>query len=161
MAPDMQTAVNASLAELERVNPQPAAVGYGVDLACEDDLTAGLSEVAFDSVQGIAQALRHRLTTDRDMTIIREDDPDYGRNVLAMLHKGVRQQDLTHYEQWISDECLKDDRVASLTVTSAVQLGPPVSMSFSLTVTPVNASLGVFQLVLSLGPDGAALELLA
>jgi hypothetical protein len=159
MAPDMQAAITASLSELERVAPQPDPTGYGVDLVCTTDLTAGLSEVANDTRQGISQALRHRISVGRDVTFIREDDPNYGTDVTGMLHRGTRPQDIAQMEGEIAEECLKDDRVASVQVSGAVSLGPPASLSFKISVTAVDPNVGTFPLVLSIGPDGV--ELLA
>lgn len=161
MAPDMQAAIDAATATLTRVVPQPVAVGYGVDLVCRDDLTAGLSEWPADSREGIAQALIHRLGVDRDMTVIRYDDPNYGFQLLGLLHRGTRTQDIAQMEGDIADECQKDDRVASVVVDGSISLGPPVSLSFKVQVTPVNPDVGVFTFVVSVGPDGVASELLA
>lgn len=156
MAPEMQAAIDAATAELARVQPAPPAVGYGVDLDCIDDLTAGLAEIDPNSVRGITQALYHRLTTWNDVSFIREDDPNYGRHLIAALNKGVTTAEITQSEGAIAEECLKDDRIAACEVSVTVTLGPPTSYSVRLMVTPVDPVLGTFPLVISV-TDGKIL----
>lgn len=158
MAPEMQAAIDAATADLVRVQPVPQAVGYGVDLDCLDDMTAGAAELDPNSVRGITQDIYHRLTTWNDATFVREDDPNYGSHLLALLNRGVAAGEITQSEGIVAAEAAKSDRVASCEAAITVILGPPTSYSVKLIVTPEDPALGTFPLVIAVTGGQALLE---
>lgn len=156
MAPAMQEAIAAATAQLTRVVPVPNAIGYGVDLDCFDDVTAGLAELDPNSVRGITQDIYHRLTTPNDRTVVREDDPNYGLNIVGLLHQGVDAAHLANSEGAVAEQCELSDRVQRATVNITVSLGPPCTYTVSISIDPKDPTVGPFQFVIAV-TDGASL----
>lgn len=91
----------------------PDKVDYGTDLWCVSDLTSDMSEVSGRTL--LAQALARRLQTPRGGLI---DDPDYGFDVTAYIDDDLTDREIARIRTGISAECVKDERVSSVTVTT-------------------------------------------
>jgi hypothetical protein len=148
MAPAVADALALAVSALTPVAPpDAAALGYGTDLRCIDDLDPNAAMVDPLSPEGIGQDLYHRLDTPRDATVIREDDGSYGLDVVGLLSKGLTQQSRARLETAIAAECMKDDRVLSADVTLvSEQFGK--QLRIRIVVTPVDPRIGNFALVL-------------
>lgn len=144
-------------AEIGRLTRQVVAplspFAYGVDLSCVSDVTSDLAEVGPSSVVAIGEALLRRLTTQRGSL---PDDAGYGIDVNSYCNMGMSTQDVRDLGSKIRSEVTKDDRVDDAVVT----VGNPVSsqLSISIQVTPVDPTLGVFTLTLSVVDGQVLLE---
>jgi hypothetical protein len=145
--------VAKELAALQRLVSLPTgALGYGLDLSCVSDISPTLEETDPNSVQGISESLLRRLQTPRGALAQIDDDSNYGFDVIGLLNNGVTAHDLRGMEAQIKAECLKDDRVADLTVTVTFAFGTGV-LDVSLRITAVDPQLGTFSLIFAV--DGA------
>lgn len=149
-------ALRALGAAVRVVDVPVGALGYGVDLAFLDDITPDAAELAPDSAEGIGQDLYHRLSTRRG-GLPPGDDKDYGFDLVGALHKGHTAKELTLLAAQIKAECLKDDRVAELTVT-VTPSGGGRTLGVRLIVTPEDPAVGVFSLVLAVSDGGVLLD---
>ncbi len=144
---EVRTAIAEEIAKVTREMDAPVApFGYGTDLSCVDDLTETMSMVDQGTTQGIAEALVRRLTTPRGGL---PDDADYGRDIRSMVNRGATTLELRALAAVIHAEATKDDRIDTLRVTfTPSEDGSEIDLE--LVVTPVDATIGVFSLVLAL-----------
>lgn len=146
----LSNAVDARLAELTREIPLPTGdAGLGSDLDCLDDCTPQFDELPGDDIRLIKQANYHRLTTDRGTLI---DDPDYGRNVRAMLHRAMTPADLVAEEGQCRNELRKDDRNETVDV-KIQQLG---AFDFRVDVSGTTAA-GPYALTMAINELGTSI----
>lgn len=147
-------AIAASLAGLARLVPVPTGpLGYGVDLWCEDDLKPNADELGADSKLILGQAVFHRLTTPRgDLP----DDLEYGRDVRALLSKGLTQSAIRAEASQLSTEVTKDDRIAECTVT--VEQLTLKDLRITVICVAKDAAVGGFELVIAVDSEGAWLK---
>lgn len=137
-----------------------APLGYGTDISCTDDLDARMDEVDPMSVEGLAEALVRRLDCPRgglphDADFA--DDADYGEDVRGMLNRPTTDDEIRSLAGRIRNELTKDDRVETIhAVVTPSSTGS--SLSIALEVTPVDARLGNFRLVVAVTDAGALLE---
>jgi len=137
----------ALLEETGRFASGPAEV-FGSDLDCADDITSTARELADDDPLIVAQACYRRLITPRGSLV---DDPEYGFDLRSLLHRGMTTAVLGAVEGQIKAELVKDDRVASLSVT-VQQID---AENFTVDIAGETAE-APFSLVLAI-TDGAAL----
>lgn len=83
----------------------------GADMMWGDDLDEGARMVS--GVALLAQEIFARWTTPRGRLI---DDPDYGEDVRALLHRGMTPAQLAQVPARLETEALKDERVEAITV---------------------------------------------
>lgn len=142
----VRTTIDAELALLERIAPSPSApFGYGADLICTTDLTAQMDEVDPTSTRALAEALLRRLDTPRGAL---PDDADYGRDLRAMVNRGVTTDDVRAIAGQVRSELEKDDRVdaARVIVTPAADGS---RLRVQCWVTPVDPRIGGFTMTLA------------
>jgi len=152
MSDVVRAAIAAELAQLEQIVRTPTEpLRYGVDLKCRDDLTPRLDTLSSDSVEGIGQALYHRLTTRRTTL---PDDPDYGLDVRRYLSMPTDALALRRAAGEIASECGKDDRVANVDV--AVTAPSRSELRVEIVVEPADPELQTFELVITV-TDGTTL----
>jgi hypothetical protein len=110
-------AFEAQVAELTRIVDVPAStpLGYGVDLACVEDLTPTMDEVDPYTTRAIGEAQARRLITGRGQL---PDDPNYGTDVRGMLNQGYTQTELNTLDTDIHNELIKDDRIVDCQATA-------------------------------------------
>lgn len=150
-------AIAADTATLTRLVPSPLEpFGYGTDLSCVEDVTEDLAEVDPFTVRAIGEALARRLTTPRGSL---PDDPDYGLDVRGYCNRGVPITELQDLSGQIRGEVTKDDRVEDAAVT--VTIPARNQLHISVTVTPVDPSLGPFSLTFAVVNGQLTLESLA
>lgn len=129
----------------ERIVPVPGEpLGYGVDLAGIEDSDETFSELDPESPVGIWQALVHRWSTPRGKL---DDDPEYGRDLVAMLNVGIEQKDLQALGGQLAAEGEKDDRVQSLSVEVIAITAERYEIR--VLITPERPSLKPFERVLA------------
>lgn len=151
----VRTAIAAELALLTRVVDVPASpLGYGTDIVCTSDLDARMSEVDPFSTEGISQAIVRRLDCPRGAL---PDDADYGIDLRGMLNCGVTADEIRSLAGRIRSELQKDDRIdAAVVVVTPSSTGS--SLSVSLTITPVDARIGGFRLIVAVTDAAVLLE---
>lgn len=148
---DTRLAIAAGIAALVRAATTPTvALGYGRDLKCIDDLTTTLQEVG--GIELLGQDLFHRITTARGTLV---GDKDYGTDARDFCSGALTDRDLASIGTRLELECLKDDRVASLVVEATATA--PGELSITLSVTPEDSTLRVFDLTLALTSESATL----
>lgn len=145
--------IAAETASLQRVATTPTASGYGIDLVCFDDLTPGLKETPTDSTDSLAQDLYHRQCTPRGSL---PDDPDYGIDVLDLLHRGLTPDQLASLPLVVAAELRRDDRVSDVTVTASYD---GTTLTLTELVTPADPELTPFTLLVSVADGATLLEL--
>lgn len=146
---DIQTQV----AELSRevANPTPP-LNYGNDLSCVTDLHDDLREVDPDSPEGIGEAVLRRWTCPRGQNA---DDPDYGRDVRAMLNRGMTQTDLLAEAGLLRAEAEKEDAVETCEV-SLVFSAATREVTLAGRIEPVDPTIEPFRFV-AVVTDGASM----
>lgn len=144
MASDLvRDAIAAGLAELQAAVRFPVPpLGYGIDLVCQDDLTADLAETDPAGFQALAQDCYHRVTTDRGTL---PDDPDYGINLAGLLSRGLTDAEITRAQQTAESEIKKDDRVAGAAVT--ITEGAAGLFSITILIEPADPAVSDFRLI--------------
>jgi hypothetical protein len=147
----VRDAIDAEIASLVRLVRVPTASGFGVDLACIDDLDPRLSEVDPATTAGLAQDCYHRITTPRGSV---PDSPDYGIDLRSYLSKPTTQRNLLAMAADIVSEIRKDDRVAD--ALADVTATDPKTLAVVVRVTPADPDLLPFTLILAV-TDGATL----
>lgn len=128
----------------------PAATGFGRDLVCIDDLDPRGSETDPSSLNSLAQDLYHRLATARGQM---PDDPDYGLDLVELLHRPGTQTELLAMAGAVTAEMRKDDRVTDAETTLTL-VGN--SMTVAVAITPKDPTIAIFTLIVSV-TDGATL----
>jgi hypothetical protein len=109
----------AEIAALVPYHSEPASpFGWGSDLSCDDDLSENMAEITKDDMLLVVQSCYRRLTTRRGTL---EDDPDYGLDVMHLLHQGMTQTDLIVIAGQIRNELSKDDRLESVECRATYQ----------------------------------------
>ena len=93
----------------------------GTDVFAVSDLDASFRLVS--GRQALAQAIARRLSTRRGELAVIGDDPDYGLDVRDFLNDDVGAVGTFEIEAAVSAEVLKDERVASATVTAQIVSG--------------------------------------
>jgi phage baseplate assembly protein W len=102
----------AEIGALVRYHSEPVSpYGWGSDLDCADDLTENVAEIPKDDMRLVVQSCYRRLTTRRGTLI---DDPDYGFDVLHLLHAGMTKTDLIRIAGQVESELSKDDRLETV-----------------------------------------------
>jgi phage baseplate assembly protein W len=119
-------------------------LGFGSDLACQDDLDPQFLELDGNDNRVIAEAMFRRLTTPRGTLA---DDPNYGLDVRAYLHRPGTASLLTEMQGAIRSEVEKDDRVeegsTTVTVTQQDVKTITVFVSFVTASGPFSLTLAV------------------
>lgn len=112
-----EVAFNAQLATLTRIVDVPAntPLGYGVDLACVEDLTPTMDEVDPYQPRAIAEAQARRLITGRGQLAY---ERNYGTDVRGMLNQGYTETELATLGTDIHNELIKDDRISDCEVSA-------------------------------------------
>lgn len=118
---------------------------YGSDLWCENDIDETASELPSTNPLLVAQANYRRLSTERGTLI---DDPDYGFDLLGLVHHGVTQDFLASIPGQVRNELLKDDR----NETVEVQVSNVTARAFDIEIRGTTAT-GPFELVMALNSD--------
>ena len=85
---------------------------YGVDIRLYDDISPAAENTTYDSREGLAQDLYHRLRTSPGQV---PDDEDFGYNLVEQL--SVQVDDLSAVAAQIQAELEKDDRVQRVEAT--------------------------------------------
>jgi hypothetical protein len=148
------TEIDAGLAQLVRLVPVPTGpLGYGSDLWCELDFRPNLDELAGDSRLLLAQAIFHRLITPRGSL---PDDLEYGRDVRALLSKGLTGADMRAEAAQLSTEVTKDDRVENCEITIAQT--SLKELAITVAIEPRDPALGGFELTIGVDADGVWIE---
>lgn len=151
----VRSVIAAELALLARVVDVPAApLGYGTDISCTSDLSARMDEVDPFSVAGLSEAIVRRLDCPRGQL---PDDADYGMDLRGMLNHGTTADEIRSLAGRIRNELQKDDRIESVVVT-VTPSSTGSSLRVSLAVTPVDARLGGFRLVVAVTDAALLLE---
>lgn len=147
--------IKAEIATLAREVEPPIAEGYGVDLKCVSDLQEDMAEIDPDSPEGIGEAILRRWTCPRGQNA---DDPDYGRDVRAILNRGLTNADLLAEEGLLRGEAEKEETVdtveVSLTLSSANR-----EVTIQAAVTPRDPTLDPFRLVATVTDGATMLEI--
>ncbi|WP_437958600.1 hypothetical protein WME76_02320 [Sorangium sp. So ce119] len=91
--------------------PAAGVEGYGVDLACGEDLHEDM-RLASPRL-ALAQAAYRRLTTPRGAVI---DAPDYGFDVRSLLSRGMTPAELAAVPGLVRSELRKDERFEGVEV---------------------------------------------
>ncbi len=118
------------------------ATPYGRDTYCTNRLRPGR---VVEGVELVGQALYRRLTTRRGTLL---DDPNYGIHLLELLGSSVSEDMRASYPGRIRNECLKEPRVDSVTVTiTENQEGAGLTWTVDLDVLTTEGD--TFDLVLS------------
>ena len=148
--------IRAELATLSRevTQPQPP-FNYGNDLRCTADLHEDLAELDPDSPEGIAEAIVRRWTCSR---VQNADDPDYGRDVRALLNHGVTQADLLAEAGLLRAEAEKEETVDSCTVSLVADSAGQV-VNIHAEVTPKDPTIAPFRFVAAVTDGATMLEL--
>ena len=151
----VQAAIDAELAKLERLVPQPVGeLGYGTDLSCVSDLTPDLAEVDPFSMQAIGEAAIRRLTTARGTL---SDARDYGIDVRMYCNRATTREEIQELTARCALELAKDDRIDSATVT-ATQEPLAYTMTLSVLIVPASPTLNPFTLTFGVTSAAAVLE---
>lgn len=121
-------------------------VNYGHDTSCTDDLYPGrvVSGAAL-----LAEAAYRRITTPRGRLL---DDPSYGLDVRAFMHRGMTPKEIARIPGIIEAEVAKDERVAAVSCAASF-----VDGRLRLSIGGRGAR-GPFALVVA--TDGVTVELL-
>ena len=88
---------------------------YGTDCTATTDLDPYFTLVSGTTV--VAQSLARRLQTPPGGLV---DDPDYGYDLRSWVNRDMTTRDRFELTQRVEAECMKDERVSSLTVDLAV-----------------------------------------
>lgn len=147
-------AIAASIAALP-VSSAGTASGYGVDVLCFDDITPQVDETDPSKLTSLQQDCYHRLIQAKGEN---PDDLDAGIGLDGYLSQGMTDADTTRLEGDIVAEFKKDDRVADVTATVALnRLVTPATLTVSIVVTPADPDLVSFKLILSVTPENVFL----
>lgn len=145
--------VDTDIATLAPVVPTPTApFAYGVDVSCTTTIADDWGEVDATSTLAIGEALVRRLITPNGTLW---DDPDYGEDVRGYLNRATTERELRDLASKVRNECAKDDRVESCTVSVTLA---GTALSIAVRIAPVDATLGTFTLTLALTDAGLLLE---
>jgi hypothetical protein len=151
---DVLAAIDAGLAELQRLVPVPTgALGYGSDLWCDTDLKPNVDELPGDSKTLLGQAVFHRIVTPRGSL---PDDLEYGRDVRALLSKGLTAAGLAAEAAQLSNEITKDDRIATAEVV--IQQLSLKELRITIALTGEDPEIGSFTLIVAVDGAGAWIE---
>lgn len=150
----VRIAIDAELAKIVRVVAAPVApFGYGTDISCREDLAEDLHEV--EGFELLGEAIVRRLDTPRGSL---PDDPSYGISLSEYLNRGTTATGLREIASKIRGELRKDDRVADVAVPPPETSLDGSRMRVSITVTPVDARVGPFDMTLAVTSAGVVLE---
>jgi hypothetical protein len=151
----VRSVIAAELALFTRLVDVPVApLGYGTDISCTSDLSARMDEVDPFSVVGLSEAIVRRLDCPRGAL---PDDADYGMDLRGMLNRGTTADEIRSLAGRIRSEIQKDDRIESAAVT-VTPSSTGSSLRVSLVITPVDARLGGFRLVVAVTDAALLLE---
>lgn len=95
----------------ETIARAPSEDPLGYDVSCVDDIDPQAREVEGEEM--MAEAWARRLTTARGSL---EDDPDYGLDLLDVLHRKMTTAEIAAIPGQIAGELLKDERTLDVTV---------------------------------------------
>jgi hypothetical protein len=126
---------------------------YGSDLWCEDDIDDLASELPSTNPLIVAQANYRRLSTERGTLI---DDPDYGFDLLGLIHHGVTQDFIASIPGQVKNELLKDERNETVECT----ISNVTARSFDVEIRGTTAE-GPFDLVVALDANNVTATLKA
>lgn len=155
----VRDAIAAALLEVETVVDAPVdPFGYGSDLSCDSDLDEDMLEL--DGVRDarliLAQAIVRRLDCPRGRY---PGDGDYGVDLRGALNRGTTATELRQMGGRIRNELSKDDRISEVAVTLTPN-STGSEIRTTLQVTPVDPSVGGFELVLAVQPGAVMIEAL-
>jgi phage baseplate assembly protein W len=154
-APSVAAAYAAALLELVRANlPRASALGYGTDLVCLNDLDPHCAMLDAFGVEGIRQAVYHRLSTPRGLLV--HDDPDYGFDLVGLLSRAVTVRDQRLAEAAIQNEVTKDDRITAARVD--LKLLTARRMRVEILITPTDPAITDFSMVVHVENGASILE---
>ena len=99
-------------------------LGWGSDLVCRTDCDPNMTEVDGNSPEAVADYLVRMLSTptgglitDPELLIAVGEDPEWGFNLLDMLHVGMTEVEIAAAQDLAAAACRTDDRVSSATLT--------------------------------------------
>lgn len=121
-------------------------MGFGSDFSGVDDLDPTLAFLTGDADErvALAQAIARRLSTPRGGLFY---DPAYGYDLRQLISST---SDPTTEEQKIEDECTKDERVKSATVSiTVIGHGPQKTWQIEIECTTNDGTKFVFTLSVS------------
>lgn len=116
------------------------AFSLGSDLSCVQDIDPGGLEVSEKLC--LVQAIARRLMTPRGRLI---DDSNYGYDLSQWLGADIGPAELAQIRTFAQAECLKDERVQSVTITVTFQ----AAVNILLVQVALVAAQGPFQFVLA------------
>lgn len=147
MPDETRNLIADGIAALQRLATTPPAPWlYGRDLVCIDDLTATLEETDPASYASLSQDIYHRITTERGSLV---DDPDFGEDVRGYLSAATTERELLSISGRLEAEILKDDRVSTVSVDMALTPGTSAQLDLTIVVTPRDAALQSFTMILA------------
>jgi hypothetical protein len=127
----------------------PSTDPLGFDISCVDDIDPQAREVEGEEM--VAQAWARRLTTARGS--LEDDDPDYGTDMLDVLHRKMTPGEQAALPGQIASELLKDERTLEVTAR-VVRFTPDQRLEVEL---DGSTAAGPFRRTLALTPESAAL----
>jgi phage baseplate assembly protein W len=129
------------------------ATDYGRTIDCADSIRTGRYVTG---VRLVAQAVYHRLITERGSLRGGEDEANYGEDLTAMVGHMTSKALVESWRSRIRNEAMKDPRVEDA-VATITDVSEGVSERYEVTVE-CRTSKGPFQLVL--GVDDVDVNLL-
>jgi hypothetical protein len=117
---------------------------FGSDTVCISDLSL-IDTQTSDPIQVIGQRIARRLQTTRGALALIGDDPDFGFDVRQFVNGKFNPRDRNSIESLIAAEILKDEQVASATVSFSVVAG------VATVSAQIGSSAGPFELTLNVG----------
>ena len=127
------------------------ATPYGRDTHCTNRLRPGR---VVEGVELVGQALYRRLTTRRGTLL---DDPNYGIHLLELLGSSVSDDVRASYPGRIRNECAKEPRVDSVTV-SITETVEGAGLTWEVAIDVLTTEGDTFDLVV--GVSDVTVELL-
>ena len=138
-------------ADLVRYKSEPVSpFGWGSDLDCADDLTENMAELQKDDLLLVVQSCYRRLSTPRGLL---EDDPDYGFDVVGLLHSGLTARDMSRVSGQVVAELTKDDRLETVEARA--------TFDGSTLEIEIKGSTRIGDFSLTIGVTAAGAEILA
>jgi hypothetical protein len=146
-----ETVLSSALADFaaETIARAPSEDPLGYDVSCVEDIDPKAREVEGEEM--MAQAWARRLGTSRGS--LGDDDPDYGLDLLDVLHKKMTAAEIAAIPGQIRAELLKDDRTLDV-VVKLTRFTPDQLLECELDGT---TAAGPFRRTLAVTPGNVAL----
>jgi phage baseplate assembly protein W len=124
--------------------------GFGVDLRLTTDLEARMTETVADSAAGIAEGVIRAWSTPTGSLL---DDPDYGFDLIGLLHAGVDLADLPPLAGQLRLAAERDDRILEAAVNLTLSADYK-SIAVTCSITPNDLETGDFQFLVAVTSEG-------